>query len=155
MRTISENKMRTDPHGAASCVGQHKIFVGISCPSCGTDIPYGPYSFDLHSKLFGGAVNEPVTRAPRPEHVAAQEAYIAEDRKRTHMYSEVVRLENELAQAQMSTTEVTVSGGIRNQPIDSAKVSRLIQKVAEAREARATADDRTAQALRTSHRIKA
>jgi len=100
-------------------------------------------------------VNEPVTRAPRPEHVAAQEAYIAEDRKRTHMYIEVVRLENELAQAQMSTTEVTVSGGIRNQPIDSAKVSRLIQKVAEAREARATADDRTAQALRTSHRIKA
>jgi len=87
--------------------------------------------------------------------VAAQEAYIAEDRLRTTAYGDVVRLEEELARAQMSTSEVTVSGGTRNQPPDPAKVARLTEKVAEAREARATADDRTAQALRTSHRVKA
>ncbi len=126
-----------------------------ACPSCGTDIPFGPYTFAEHARLFGGPVNEPAIREPRPEHVAAQEAYIAADRERTKVYGEVVVLEDQLAQAQMSTSEVTVSGGVRNHAPDPAKVARLTSQLAAAREACEVADDRTAKALRTSNRIKA
>ncbi len=154
MRLISENKaIRTAPH-VASCLGQHKMYLGTACPSCGTDIPFGPYTFAEHARLFGGPVNEPATRAPRPEHVAAQEAYIAADRKRVQTYRDVSVLEDALSQAQMSTSEVTVSGGVRNQGPDPVKVARLTENLAAAREARETADDRTAKALKTSHRIK-
>jgi len=155
LRLAESNKaIGTAPNGV-SCRGQHRLYLGEMCPSCRVSVPFGPFSFKEWELLFGKAVNEPPIRTPRPEHVAAQEAYIAEDRARTKIYGDVVRLEDELAQAQMSTTEVTVTGGVRTKAPDPAQVARLTQKVAEAREARATADDRTAQALRTSHRVKA
>jgi len=131
------------------------MYLGTACPSCGTDIPFGPYTFAEHARLFGRPVNEPATRAPRPEHVAAQEAYVAADRVRVQAYRDVARLEDELARAQMGSSEVTVLGGLRNQAPDPAKVARLTEKLAAAREASETADDRTAKALKTSNRIKA
>jgi len=138
-----------------SCVGQHKIFLGTACPSCGTDIPYGPYGWSQYEFLFGKAINEPPIREPSPAHVAAQAAYVAADRARTQAYSDVVRLEDQLAKAQMSSTEITVSGGVRNKAPDSAQVARLTEQVAAARENRATADERTARALKTANRIRA
>lgn len=62
--------------------------------------------------------NEPPIREPSPAHIAAQEAYIAAARERTKALGEVVRLEDELSRAQMSTSEVTVLHGLRNQARD-------------------------------------
>ena len=57
--------------------------------------------------------------------------------------------------AQISTSEVTVLQGLRNQAPDQGKVARLTSQLAAAREACEVADDRTAKALRTSNRIRA
>ena len=107
------------------------------------------------TKLFGGPINEPVTREPSPEHVAAQAAYVAADRERVQTYLDVVRLEDQLARAQMSTSEVSVLGQQRDHGPNSVRVARLTEKLAQAREAREAADDRTSKALRASHRVKA
>ncbi len=157
MRLISENKamIRTAPHGAESCVGQHRGWLGTQCPSCNVAIPYGPYTFAEHERLFGGPINSPVTRAPSPTHIAAQEAYKAADRERVQIYRDVDRLEDELAKARMSTTSVTVFGGMRENPSDPQEVARISEKLAQAREARETADERTSKALKTANRIRA
>ncbi len=155
MRFASENKaVQTVPHGA-TCLGQHKGWLGTACPSCGTDIPYGPYTFAEHRRLFGGPINEPVTRTPSPAFLAAQAEYVAADRERSKAYAEVVRLEEALALASMSTTDFSVLGQQRDHAPDPVRVARLTEKLAQAREAREAADDRTAKALKASHRVKA
>ncbi len=155
MRLPESNKaIGTAPNGV-SCRGQHRLYLGEICPSCGVSIPFGPFSFKQWEAMFGKAVNEPPIRTPSPEHVAAQAKYLFEDRSRTSAIGEVARLEDELAQAQMSTSELTVSGNVRNKVVDMAHVARLSEKVAAAREARDAADERAGRALRTANRIRA
>lgn len=158
MRLISENKsaIRTAPH-EVTCRPQHKIYVGVgtTCPSCGIQPGTGPWSFQDYERIFGGPVNAPPIREPRPEHVVAQAKYVAADRERVAAIRDVARLEDELSRAGMGTTEYNALHGARSYAPDEAQISRLTSQLTAAREAVEAAEERTVHALRASHRVKA